>query len=97
MARRTAEDEGVKAAIEVFQQENPGIAVEWRHTRDAGKFGRVLLTDLASGTAPEIMFCTQIDREIESENVVSVSEGTFSRPEGFEPTTIGSEDRYSIR
>lgn len=51
-----AEDEGVRAAIEVFQAENPGIAVEWRHIPDAGEFGRTLLTDLAAGTAPDTAF-----------------------------------------
>ena len=29
-----AEQEGVVAAIEKFQEENPGIQVEWRHTPD---------------------------------------------------------------
>jgi multiple sugar transport system substrate-binding protein len=51
-----AEDEGVRAAIEIFQQEMPGIAVEWRHIPDAGEFGRTLLTDLAAGTAPDTAF-----------------------------------------
>ena len=51
-----AEDEGVKAAIEVFQSETPGISVEWRHTPDAAEYGRVLLTDLAAGTAPDTSF-----------------------------------------
>jgi multiple sugar transport system substrate-binding protein len=51
-----AEDEGVKAAIEVFQQENPNILVEWQHTPDAGEYGRVLLTNVAAGTAPDTSF-----------------------------------------
>jgi multiple sugar transport system substrate-binding protein len=51
-----AEDEGVRAAIEIFQQEMPGIAVEWRHIPDAAEFGRTLLTDLAAGTAPDTAF-----------------------------------------
>lgn len=51
-----AEDEGVKEAIGVFQAENPGIAVEWRHIPDAGEYGRVLLTDIAAGTAPDTGF-----------------------------------------
>ncbi len=51
-----AEDEGVRAAIEVFMEENPGIAVDWRHIPDAGEFGRVLLTDLAAGTQPDTAF-----------------------------------------
>lgn len=51
-----AEDEGVRAAIEVFMQENPSIAVEWQHTPDAGEYGRVLLTNIAAGTAPDTSF-----------------------------------------
>jgi multiple sugar transport system substrate-binding protein len=51
-----AEDEGVKAAIEVFQEETPGITVEWQHTPDAGEYGRVLLTNIAAGTAPDTSF-----------------------------------------
>ncbi|QPC85014.1 extracellular solute-binding protein [Phototrophicus methaneseepsis] len=51
-----AEDEGVKAAIEVFQEEHPEIQVEWQHTPDAGEYGTVLLTNLAAGTAPDTSF-----------------------------------------
>ena len=51
-----AEDEGVKAAIEIFEEETPGIEVEWRHIPDAGEHGRVLLTDVAAGTAPDTSF-----------------------------------------
>ena len=51
-----AEDEGVRAAIEVFQAENPGITVEWQHTPDAGEYNRVLLTNFAAGTTPDTSF-----------------------------------------
>jgi multiple sugar transport system substrate-binding protein len=51
-----AEDEGVRAAIEVFQQENPGITVQWQHTPDAGEYNRVLLTNFAAGTVPDTSF-----------------------------------------
>lgn len=51
-----AEDEGVKAAIEAFHAEQNAIRVEWQHTPDAGEFGRVLLTNLAAGTAPDTSF-----------------------------------------
>lgn len=51
-----AEDEGVKAAIQVFMEENPGIAVEWRHTPSAGDYMQVLYTDFAAGTAPDTGF-----------------------------------------
>ena len=55
-----AEDEGVRAAIEVFEAEQLAagtpIQVEWLHTPDAAEFGRVLLTDIAAGTAPDTSF-----------------------------------------
>lgn len=51
-----AEDEGVQAAIQVFMEEHPDIAVEWQHTPDAGEYGRVLLTNYAAGTAPDASF-----------------------------------------
>jgi multiple sugar transport system substrate-binding protein len=51
-----AEDEGVKAAIEAFQKDNPTITVEWQHTPDAGEYGQVLLTNIAGGTAPDTSF-----------------------------------------
>jgi multiple sugar transport system substrate-binding protein len=52
----TAEDEGVQAAIEVFQEENPGITVTWQHTPDAADFSLQLVTDIAAGTAPDTGF-----------------------------------------
>ena len=51
-----AEDEGVKAAIEVFEAENEDIDVEWLHTPSAGDYGRVLLSSIAAGTAPDTGF-----------------------------------------
>lgn len=51
-----AEDEGVRAAIEVFQQEYPNITVEWQHTPDANEYNNVLLTNFAAGTAPDTSF-----------------------------------------
>lgn len=51
-----AEDEGVKAAIEAFHAEQDAIRVVWQHTPDAGEFGRVLLTNIAAGTAPDTSF-----------------------------------------
>jgi multiple sugar transport system substrate-binding protein len=52
---QVAEQEGVIAAIEVFQQENPGIEVEWRHTPDTD-FTTVFLSNLAAGTPPDTSF-----------------------------------------
>lgn len=51
-----AEDEGVKAAIEAFHAEQTDVRVEWQHTPDAGEYGRVLLTNIAGGTAPDTSF-----------------------------------------
>src|SRR5262245_48620647 len=48
----TAEQDGVAAAIEVFQQENPGITVEFRHTPDTD-FTTVFLSNIAAGTPPD--------------------------------------------
>lgn len=53
-----AEDEGVKSAIEVFEEENPGITVEWQHTPNAGDYMTVLLTNIAAGTAADTGFIT---------------------------------------
>jgi multiple sugar transport system substrate-binding protein len=50
-----AEQEGVVAAIEVFQQENPGITVEWRHTPGT-EFTTVFLSNIAAGTPPDTSF-----------------------------------------
>lgn len=63
-----AEDEGVRAAIEIFMEENPGIAVEWRHIPDAGEYSRVLLTDIAAGTAPDTSFIVADQYETLREN-----------------------------
>lgn len=52
----TAEDNGVQAAIQVFQQEHPEIAVEWQITPAAGDYMQQLLTNFAAGTAPDTSF-----------------------------------------
>ncbi|MBK8136230.1 MAG: extracellular solute-binding protein [Chloroflexi bacterium] len=58
----TAEQDGVAAAIAVFQQENPGIAVEWRHTPDTD-FTTVFLSNIAAGTPPDTSFIGSGDFE----------------------------------
>lgn len=50
-----AEDEGVQAAIQQFQSENPGITVEWLHTPDT-EFTQVFLANIAAGTPPDTAF-----------------------------------------
>jgi multiple sugar transport system substrate-binding protein len=54
----TAEDEGVKAAIKVFEEENPSIRVRWQHTPSAGDYMTQLLTSIAAQTAPDTGFIT---------------------------------------
>lgn len=58
----TAEQDGVAAAIEVFQQENPGILVEFRHTPDTD-FTTVFLSNIAAGTPPDTSFIGSGDYE----------------------------------
>ncbi len=50
----TEEDEGVKSAIKVFEEETPGIKVTWLHTPD--RYGEKFLADLAAGTPPDTAF-----------------------------------------
>ena len=50
----TEEDEGVRAAIEKFQEENPGIEVTWMHTPDA--YVEKLMVNIAAGTPPDSAF-----------------------------------------
>lgn len=59
----TAEDEGVQAAIEVFEAENPNITVEWQLTPAAGDYMQVLFTNFAAGTAPDTSFIVADDYE----------------------------------
>jgi multiple sugar transport system substrate-binding protein len=49
------EQEGVAAAIAKFQEENPGITVEWQHTPDTD-FTAVFLSNVAAGTPPDTSF-----------------------------------------
>lgn len=51
----TEEDEGVRAAIEVFQEEEPNIRVIWQHTPDA-EYAQKFLANLAAGTPPDTAF-----------------------------------------
>ncbi len=52
------EDEGVRAAIEVFQSENPGIRVEWLQipTQTTPDFTSAFLSNVAAGTPPDTSF-----------------------------------------
>ncbi|MBX3086433.1 MAG: sugar ABC transporter substrate-binding protein [Anaerolineae bacterium] len=52
----TAEDNGVQAAIKVFQEENANISVEWQITPSAADYMQQLLTNFAAGTAPDTSF-----------------------------------------
>jgi multiple sugar transport system substrate-binding protein len=52
------EDEGVRAAIAVFEQENPGIHVEWLQipTQTTPDFTSAFLSNVAAGTPPDTSF-----------------------------------------
>jgi multiple sugar transport system substrate-binding protein len=50
-----AEDEGVQAAIEAFQEEMPGITVEWIHGVDTD-WTQMFLSNIAAGTPPDTSF-----------------------------------------
>jgi multiple sugar transport system substrate-binding protein len=52
-----AEDEGVRAAIEVFQSEQSAVQVEWLHTPDS--YNEKLLSNVAAGTPPDTAFISQ--------------------------------------
>ena len=52
----TAEDNGVQAAIKVFEKEHPDIKVTWQLTPNAGDYMQVLLTNFAAKTAPDTSF-----------------------------------------
>jgi multiple sugar transport system substrate-binding protein len=61
----TAENDGVLAAIEVFEQETPNIHVEWQWVPDpnASVYVQTLLTNVAAGTAPDTSFIQSSDYE----------------------------------
>lgn len=48
------EDEGVRAAIEVFEEENPNIKVTWLHTPE--NYAQKFLANVAAGTPPDTAF-----------------------------------------
>jgi multiple sugar transport system substrate-binding protein len=48
------EDEGVRAAIEVFEEETPGITVTWLHTPE--NYQEKFLANVAAGTPPDTAF-----------------------------------------
>lgn len=50
------EDKGVRAAIEVFQQENSNIKVEWVHIPESGVYNDRVLAMIAAGTPPDTGF-----------------------------------------
>jgi multiple sugar transport system substrate-binding protein len=50
------EVEGVRAAIEVFEKENPGMKIEWIHIPDTGAYNDRVLSMAAAGTPPDTGF-----------------------------------------
>jgi multiple sugar transport system substrate-binding protein len=51
------EDEGVRAAIEVFEEEQSAVRVRWLHTPD--NYNEKLLSNVAAGTPPDTAFISQ--------------------------------------
>lgn len=52
----TEEDEGVRAAIAQFEEEQSAVHVEWQHHPDGATFHTSLLVDFAAGVAPDTSF-----------------------------------------
>src|SRR5215212_5328532 len=52
---QVAEENGVNAAIEVFEKENPAISVVFQQTPDTN-FTQVFLANVAAGTPPDTSF-----------------------------------------
>ena len=52
-----AEDEGVRAAIAVFESEQSAVKVKWLHTPDS--YNEKLLSNVAAGTPPDTAFISQ--------------------------------------
>lgn len=59
---QVAEENGVNAAIQVFEQENPGISVVFQQTPDTN-FQQVFLSNVAAGTPPDTSFVGSGDYE----------------------------------
>ncbi|HXW01619.1 MAG TPA: sugar ABC transporter substrate-binding protein [Anaerolineae bacterium] len=52
----TQEDEGVRAAMKVFEEQNPNIKMEWIHIPDTGAYNDRVLSMAAAGTPPDTGF-----------------------------------------
>lgn len=100
----TAEDEGVKAAIAVFEEANPNIKVEWIHIPDAASYNEKLLPMAAAGTPPDTGFILSnsfrtfvrdgllldITDAIKSDPVIG-AEGYFIEPQETQRSTVGGK------
>jgi len=53
------EDEGVQAAIKVFEEEQSAVKVKWLHVPD--NYYEALLANIAAGTPPDTAFVSQND------------------------------------
>ena len=97
------EDEGVRAAIEVFEEENPGITVTWLHTPE--NYAEKFLANVAAGTPPDTAFVgsgdyrtyvrdallLDITDKIELDDLVG-AEDYFIQPQETERCTV--DDRW---
>ena len=96
-----AEDEGVRAAMAVFEEENPDIKMEWIHIPDAGGYNDKILPMVAAGTPPDTGFILSnsfatfvrdgllldITEQIKSDPVIG-AEDWFIEPQETERSTV---------
>ena len=94
----TEEDEGVRVAIEVFQEETPGVTVTWLHTPD--NYAEKLLANIAAQTPPDTAFIgsgdyrtyirdgllLDITDQLEGDSLLG-AEDYFIQPQEFERCT----------
>jgi multiple sugar transport system substrate-binding protein len=102
-----AEDEGVRAAIDVFQSEQSAVQVEWLHTPD--NYNEKLLSNVAAGTPPDTAFISQsqfrtlvhdgltmdITELVEADPIISAPD-YFIEPQETERSTDGMGHWYGI-
>jgi multiple sugar transport system substrate-binding protein len=97
------EDEGVRAAIEVFEEETPDITVSWIHTPE--NYAEKFLANVAAGTPPDTAFVgsdvyrtyvrdellLDITDQIELDDLVGADD-YFIQPQEYERCTV--DDRW---
>jgi multiple sugar transport system substrate-binding protein len=96
------EDANVQAGLESFEEQNPGITVEWIHTPDAQDHEVKLKTAIAGGTAPDVFWatplqdfvalggCMDVTDRIEADPVLG-AEDYFLQPQESERATVNGK------